>query len=213
MLGARNVKTHRELTEEQLDEVAKRIGAGRPRSWNAVGDEEAIQKLMADIEKETKDFEGMVFRDKEGNRVKLKRDDYVKLHHLLGDLSFKKLIPKILEDEGSEIASYLPQAKKKIDEFNKLFNNYVDSVVLIILKYSNMNLDRKSLALKVFGGEVRDQYLRSLIMNNFHLKDNREIKDNVVNSLRELGENSPKRLMEVIGINEKDDEEDDVGEI
>lgn len=219
LLGARNIRTHRELTEDELNVVAQRIGAPRPRSWDSSGDEETICKMMDEIEKGTKDFEGMVFRDKTGNRVKLKRAEYVKLHHLLGSLSFKNLIPKILEGEESEVISYFPSAKKKVDEFNKIFSDYVNNAVATILKYSNQKLDRKSIALKVFGGEVDNQFLKSLIMRNFELTDENTIRETVINALKEvaLGKNknegSPKRLMEILGMKDDEEETSDVGEL
>ena len=219
LIGARNIRTHRELTEDQLDVVAQRIGAPRPRSWEASGDEEEIRKMMDEIEKGTKDFEGTVFRDKAGNRVKLKRADYVKLHHLLGSLSFKNLIPKILEGESEEIVVYFASAKKKIDIFNQKFSEYIDNAVATILKYSRQKLDRKSLALKVFGGEVDDQFLKSLIMRNYELNDENTIREAVVKALREVGlgkgnnDGSPQRLMEILGLEDEEEDVQDVGEI
>ena len=221
LLGARNVRTHRELTEDQLDAVGQRIGAPRPRSWDATGDETEIRKMMDDIEKDTKDFEGTVFRDKAGNRVKLKRADYVKLHHLLDELSFKNLIPKILEGEAEEILAYFPSAKKKVDEFNRRFNEYVENAVTTILKYSREKLDRKSLALRVFGGEVDNQFLKSLIMKFYQTDDEDAIRQGVIGALKEValgrganGMGSAKRLMEILGMNEEEDEEAvDVGEL
>jgi hypothetical protein len=219
LLGARNIKTHRELTEEQLNVVAQRISAPRPRSWNAGGDEELIRKMMDEIEKGTKDFEGAVFRDKDGNRVKLKRADYVKLHHLLGELSYKNLIPKVLEGEAEEIISYFPSARKKVDTFIAKFHEYVNNAVSAIFKYSNQKLDRKSLALKVFGGDIDNQFLRSLIMRNFELQDEDAIRQSVVSSLRTValgkGKNdgSPNKLMEILGLEDDDIENFVVGEI
>lgn len=210
LIGARNVKTHRELTEDQLNAIAPRIGVSRPRSWDSSNDEESICKMMDEIEKNTKDFEGVVFRDNSGNRVKLKRADYVKLHHLLGSLSFKNLIPKILEGESSEVVSYFPFAKNKIDIFIEKFNKYVDNAVETILKYNRQKLDRKSLALKIFGGEVENNFLKSLIMKNFELNEN-DVKEAVVNSLNELalgkGKNdgSPTRLMEILNLKEQEE--------
>jgi predicted RNA-binding protein with EMAP domain len=219
LIGARNIRTHRELTEDELNVVAQRIGAPRPRSWDSSGDEETIRKMMDEIEKGTKDFEGMVFRDKTGNRVKLKRADYIKLHHLLGSLSFKNLIPKILDGEIEEVLAYFPSGRKKVDEFNEIFGDYVDNAVATILKYSRQKLDRKSIALKVFGGEVDNQFLKSLIMRNFELTDENVIRETVINALKEvaLGKNknegSPKRLMEILGLEDDEDEASDVGEI
>ena len=112
LLGARNLRTHRELTEDQLDETAKRIRAKRPRRWKTSGNEAEIRRLMDEIGQDTKDFEGAVFRDPQGRRVKLKRDDYVRLHHMLDKLSYKNLIPVVLAGEAMRLLPTSQQPKK-----------------------------------------------------------------------------------------------------
>ena len=217
LIGARNVRTHRELTEDQLDVIGKRIGVPRPRRWKTSGDEAEIRQMMDEIGQDTENFEGAVFRDPEGNRVKLKRDEYVKLHHLLGSLSLNNLIPKILDGEESEIISYFPSSKEKIDKFKETFDNYVKNAVSVIDKYKALHLDRKSLALKVFGGEVDNQFLKSLIMRCFD-KDI-SVRDFVVNSLKTVGlgkgknDGSPQRLMEILGLEDKEKDVQDVEEL
>jgi len=215
LLGARNIRTHRELTEDQLDVIARRIGAPRPRRWNTTGDEAEIRQMMDEIGKDTENFEGAVFRDPEGNRVKLKRDDYVKLHHLLDKLSFKHLIPKVLEGESEEITAYFPSAKKTIETFQKAFDDYIDKAVVAVRKYHDQKLDRKTLAMKIFHGtgEDLDQYMRSLVMKHYENGDEDSVRQIITRDLKTvaLGRNgvggSPQRLMEIIGIH--DDESDE----
>ena len=213
LIGARNVRTHRELTEEQLDDIARRIGAKRPRSWSTTGEEAEIRQMMDDISKDTKDFEGAVFRDAEGNRVKLKRDDYVKLHHLLDKLSFKHLIPKILEGESEEVTAYFPSAKSTIEAFQHAFDHYIEKAVATIHKYHDQKLDRKTLAMKIFHGtgEGLDQYMRSLVMKHYETDDEETVKRTIIRDLKTvaLGRNgvggSPQRLMEILGLQDNEE--------
>jgi TusA-related sulfurtransferase len=152
---------------------------------------------MDEIEKGTKDFEGFVFRDKEGKRIKLKRTDYIRLHHMLDTLSFKNLIPKILDGEELEIVSYFPHVKELIDKFIEKFNKYVDNAVVEIQKFKG--LDRKTIALRVFGGEIDNNYLRSLIMKFY---DADYTKNAIIQHLKELGLKNPKKLMEILELSE-----------
>jgi hypothetical protein len=115
-IGARNLSTHRELTEDQLDQVADRIGARRPRRWDAIASHDEILRMLKEIAKNTPDFEGFVFRDKAtGARVKVKDPDYVKAVQLAGVISYRNLVPKVLQGEDAEIVAYFPAAKEKVD--------------------------------------------------------------------------------------------------
>jgi len=88
LIGARNVRTHQEPHEDQLDEMAQQIGARRPRRWRAVTSQDEIQRIMRDMVRETPDFEGFVFRDQtSGARIKMKDPDYVRALHLAGQIS------------------------------------------------------------------------------------------------------------------------------
>lgn len=211
LIGGRNLSNHRELTEAALDDVALRIGARRPRRWQAVGDVQQIHSLMDEIEKDTKNFEGAVFRDEKGNRVKLKRQDYVKLHHLLTMMSYKNIIPKVFEGETDEIVSYFPASKKLIEGFQKVFNNYVDTAVDTIVKYRNLNLDRKNLAIKLFQqNEIEDGFVKSLIMRYFSEKDDQNIRTGVIEDLKQVAmgkgssAGSVRKLMDILKIEEVD---------
>ncbi|MCA9010667.1 MAG: hypothetical protein KDB01_13035 [Planctomycetaceae bacterium] len=59
LIGARHVRTHQEPPEDQLDEVAKQIGARRPRRWPAVTSQDEIQRIMRDMVRETPDSAGV----------------------------------------------------------------------------------------------------------------------------------------------------------
>lgn len=202
LIGARNVKTHRELSEKKLDHVAARICCHRPRRWDALVDHDEIRTLMKEISEETPDFEGFVFRDRDtGARIKFKDPDYVSSSHLGGVLSYRSLIPKVFDGEETEIIAYIPAAKEIIEQIWQQYRKYVSHCVERITYWKSQALDRKSLALKVFDGEeVPDSYLRSQIMKHGDAAeiDEIEITRSLEESLRELAVNNPKRLAELL---------------
>lgn len=159
LIGARNTahmfKDYKELTEEQLDKVAKRIGAKRPRRWHVGNDHEKIQEILEKEAELIPNFEGAVFRDAQGERVKVKREDYVKLHHLLDQLSYKRLIPIILQGEGEEIIAYFPHARELVDNFKASLDNFVESIVQKIAYWKSQNLSKKDLALTLLGRHAK----------------------------------------------------------
>lgn len=173
LLAARDLLTHKEELEQNLDKIAKRIGAGRPKRWDAVADSAEIESLMNQMCAEIKDFEGVVFRDKQtGKRVKLKCAEYVAKHHMLGDVSFKRLIPKVLEGEEQEIIAYFPHAKTKIEKIKQQHNKFKNKVVKTILQYQNFkNLSKKELWEKIDIVD-NDRFTKNCIMRYINKNPN-----------------------------------------
>ena len=212
LIGARNLTTHRELTEDQLDQVADRIGARRPRRWDAIVSREEVLRMMKEIGKDTPDFEGFVFRDKAtGARVKVKDPDYVKAVQLGGVISYRNLVPKVLQGEDAEIVAYFPAAREKVDLINTRYVEYVERAVEVIKYWRDQKLDRKPLAHRIFqAGEESDFYLRSQIMRLFEEKDDGAIQQQIEQSLMELAigsetrAGSPGKLVELFGLREVD---------
>jgi hypothetical protein len=77
-------------------------------------------------------LEGYVVKDKDYNRIKVKSPSYVAVHHLISDLSDKRLLELIRKNEVSEFLTYFPEYKKYIDAIeNKIraFCDYIDKVL------------------------------------------------------------------------------------
>lgn len=73
-------------------------------------------------------FEGFVLRDRNGLRIKLKNEDYVRLHHLKGNDNFflpKNLIPLVMNrsDEKEEILGYFPELKPAWNFYEEQLEN------------------------------------------------------------------------------------------
>lgn len=251
LLGARNIGTHKELTEDKLDEVAKRINAFRPRRWNAVANHSEIASMFKIASADTPDFEGFVFRDKHnGSRVKVKDPAYVEKHHLIDSSSYKRLIPLVLKGEEGEIVAYFPHVKEKIEKFKEAYQKYLEKVFEKIKYWQEKDLSKKDLAVELLGktplpkwqlrlnriqGNVspnvskeKDDFIKGVILSFYEIKNKNELKEKIDKRLREiaLGINydspsgkdreivgNPKRLIDLIGLNDTDEETNSVGEI
>jgi hypothetical protein len=213
LIGARNLQSHRELNEAQLDEVAQRLGARRPRRWDAVASEQEILHLFQQMSQDTPDFEGFVFRDKAtGRRVKVKDPAYVQAAHLGGVASYKNLLPRVLAGEGPEILAYFPSLRTRVQEIQTKYDAYAARLAQALRAWRGRDADRKTVALELFGPQGEpDPFIRAAVMKTLtHSAEGAESEAHRL--LRELafGRNGqpaqPKRLAELLGLNDLDDD-------
>ena len=146
LIGARDLETLDELSESELDIVAKKIGAHRPRIFDVKADYDSISKMMDTFED---DFEGFVVRQRgTNNRIKIKKETYLKRHRLIGQLQYKNLVPLWLEGEREEIETYFKESKKMFDNIEKGVNTLVDKVENALNDVRHID-DRKEYAARV----------------------------------------------------------------
>lgn len=201
LIGGRQLSTHLELTEDELDVFAERIGALRPRRWLAA----QYKEIMVLMKEEGQDFEGFVFRDKlTGKRVKLKDTDYLRKHRLL-DGSYKNLLSIVLMEEEEEILAYFPFVKDRVDDVKKAYENYLAKATAAVLKWRGM--DRKEVAIAIFHqGEEQDQYVRSIVMRFLDEPNPDTVRHTIDKELKKIAlgsgnsAGSPKRLLEIIDL-------------
>ena len=217
LLGARNLATHREMNEDQLDATAKRIGAKRPRRFDAIADHAEIQKMFAQMAAETPDFEGVIFRDKvTGERVKVKDPKYVEKHHLLDNLSFKNLLPLILKGEEEETVAYFPHAKERIDKIKEAYTKYLNRTVQKVQEWQAKGLSGKELAMDMLGGveslpkwelrllkaqgkpipktepKEKDTFIKNAILKYIKITDEGDLKKQIDSDMRQIALGTPK---------------------
>jgi len=241
LIGARNLESHREQTEAELNETAKKLGVQRAKSYDSILYHKQIEKMFELGNAEDKDFEGYIFRDRNtGKRIKVKSPDYVKKHHLLGNLSYSRLLGPWLEGEADEVIANFPEAKPRIEKIAEKYDAYVNKILNRVLFWKAKGLDGKTLSLALFGQqqlsswEIRlkrlrgepieypkaqeDTFTSNSILKYKNLAPN-EIKDKIEKDLRVLalgqGKNlgSPKELLELIGMKDDEDSKTDVSEI
>lgn len=241
LLAARNLDSHTELTQRELDQVAARLGVRRPKRWDSFADFAEIKRMLAQAAAEVEDFEGFVFQDRQtGNRLKLKDPAYVEKHHMIDNLRMDRLMVKVLEGEEDEILTYKPQAKEKIDQIKKAYSRYFNHVMGRIAEWRAKGLNGRELSVALFGenplskwelklAKMRgepvtmkqvaepDSFVRDMILKTSKLPDN-EVEPFVDRNLKQVAlgqgknEGSPKTLMDMIGLNAIEDEED-IGEM
>lgn len=237
LLGARNLITHRELSERELDKKAAELGAFRPRRFDTVADNDEISKMFDIAGADAPDFEGFIFRDKEsGNRIKVKDPRYVQKHHLLDNSKYKNLIPLILQGEEEEIAAYFPHVVPRIKLFKEAYANYLNKVIERVKHWRSTGLKGRDLSLALFGenplskwelrlaklrGEVtpskeraeKDKFICNMVLKYSDIDDDEEIKAKIDKELKEVGLGqgtnlgNPKGLIELIGLNDDEDEQ------
>ena len=153
LIGVRMNADFSELSESNLDDyVADTLNVARPRRWNGIGDSDAIVAKIAEISEDTPKFEGFVFRDiRTGHRVKVKSEEYVKFHHILSRLCYKNLLGVVLSGEESEVLSYFPDARPRIELIQEKFSAYLDYLQSRRVHWLRSDLTKKELALKLLG--------------------------------------------------------------
>ena len=231
LIGARHLGSFQELSENELDKIANKIGSKRARRWNFKADHQEIIKMLDEIEKEIPDFEGAIFRDnKTGNRIKLKRKDYLLKHRMIDQLSYKNIIPLYMSGETDEILAYFPHAIKIIESFEKSYNNYVEKVVDRWTYWKNTGLEGRELVTKLLGSPFKrwdkevngpsdaikpqenDGYSANLVLKGIKLDDKEKFREFVDSNVKELvlGHNDlTKKLMKILNLNDEENNKDD----
>lgn len=122
LLTAFNRDTYEELPLDEVDQIAATIGVLRPKVYKFINQENMLSWLEA---QPGKDFEGVVCKDRQGIRLKVKVADYVRLHHLLGGGNLflpKYLVPICINNssELDEIKATFPELIPNIEQTQKI---------------------------------------------------------------------------------------------
>lgn len=111
-----------------VDDIAKELGVARPNGHH-FRDIHHLQSHLNEMSLEDKTYEGVVVRDKNNKRLKVKTLSYLSLHRLHGNGNLfnpKNLVPFLWDaDLQSEALAYFPEVK---DNFNKLNDLYKKTV-------------------------------------------------------------------------------------
>jgi hypothetical protein len=139
-----------EFSTRLCDVIAKVHNFKRPESHKFKDTDEVIAFLN---EKEESDptFEGIVVRDVNGLRMKIKSKTYVALHQLKGNDNIflpKNIIPFILAGEEDEVLTYFPEVADIMAEVKaKMQMAYLD--LYFVWSFSQVYEDQKSFAIFV----------------------------------------------------------------
>lgn len=105
-----------------------------PRKYN-FSSYEQIEAFIKEQEKKDKTFEGVVIRDKNNKRWKIKSSTYLALHHMRGEgqnmFMPKYLIEFALTGETDEVLTYFPEVKEHLEEVSKKIHNELANLLTI----------------------------------------------------------------------------------
>lgn len=113
-----------ELSTHQSDKLAAELNIHRPQTYQFSGLEQILD-FLAHKAKTDKTFEGVVIRDKDNNRYKLKSKSYLALHHLLDNNNIHRadrLVPLILTGEIDETLTYFPDTIPVAKEYKRIID-------------------------------------------------------------------------------------------
>lgn len=116
MLGA--YRGPSEIEWQEVKELAKRANATLVEE-HAFRSKSEIEEFLAGKERTDATFEGVVIRDRNGIRYKVKSRTYLGLAHMYGNGQLgrpKRILPFVLAGETSEIKAYFPELDGEIRE-------------------------------------------------------------------------------------------------
>lgn len=118
--------------------------------------------------------EGYVIRFDNGHMLKVKADEYLRIHKALDSLCFEKdIILNILDDKMDDILPYLPKdIATKITDFS---NNLIDGIFATSLKLNKIVANNKHLGKKDFAINVVNKDYKEYSKVLFKLYDNNSL--------------------------------------
>lgn len=119
LLTVRNLETLKEVSFDELTEIAKSLGMPRVKQYDLSANNVGV--LLNTFKDMVWHDEGYVVVDANFNRVKIKNPAYVAVHHLKGKTAEHNIMTIVKTNEIEEFATTFPDRK---DELFKLKENY-----------------------------------------------------------------------------------------
>jgi hypothetical protein len=126
LLTVRNLETLKEVSFDELTEIAKSLGVPRVKEYDLSANNVGV--LLNTFKDMVWHDEGYVVVDANFNRVKIKNPAYVAVHHLKGKTAEHNIMAIVKTNEIEEFATTFPDRK---DELFKLKENYDKLVELL----------------------------------------------------------------------------------
>jgi predicted kinase len=119
LIGARNLLTAKEFTQDELDRLAGILEVDRPKRFKATSVDEC-RKLFEDMKD---DEEGVVIVDKYFNRMKLKQQSYLTMSRIIA-LKHQAVLEYLLGMTKLDADfTDMPELKEKEAEINMVYNS------------------------------------------------------------------------------------------
>ena len=148
LLSAFNGKE--ELHWDEVDQLAKNLCLQRPKRFKMTSIEE-VEKFISDISETDKTFEGVVIRDKNNNRQKVKTLTYLALHRMSGNgncFLVKNILPFVLSGESDELLTYFKEVESKYNEVKKVVDEAFETLKAVWEENKSI-IDQKTFALAI----------------------------------------------------------------
>ncbi len=156
LLGARNQITGCEVSGRELAILSQYINIDQPRrfGFDTVAD---LKRHLDEYEDAT--FEGVVAVGRNANeygdfqRVKIKKDSYVSLHHMLDKIGTEHaILGIIIKNEQDEVVNQFPNYANEIRNIETKYNTYLKRIKLAEMKAWKMideGADKKTFAIAI----------------------------------------------------------------
>jgi hypothetical protein len=161
-------RRNKEWFTEYVDQFAFVNGVKRPAKID-VTNEFAVREYITTLEHTDGTAEGLVLKDRNGLRIKVKSSTYLAYSRLGGNGNIamdRNLIPLILANEQDEAIAIFPSIEPRIRELQEIINCLWTDVAVIWHKTDGMFGDDEKLSQKDFALAVLKSPLSSLLFLN-----------------------------------------------
>ncbi|KKR00222.1 MAG: RNA ligase, T4 RnlA-like protein [Candidatus Woesebacteria bacterium GW2011_GWB1_39_12] len=176
-----------EYSPSQLDQFARQYQLNSPIRYSFSSIDEIIS-LIKQYERDDPTYEGVVIRDIDNIRFKIKSLTYLALHRMKGEdnsFNFKGVLPFILAGDTDELLVYFPE----VEELTKSMAEKIRVVWSEIVDLWNNSKDE--ISQKDFALKVKDHQFSGLLFTN--RKQNGDLE-----SLQNLWRNSPDMMLKIL---------------
>lgn len=179
-----------ELPPEDVDRLAGTLFK-RPQRYNFCSIEE-IQEFLREQAASDATFEGVVIRDRHGNRWKIKSATYLGLHKLRGEgdniWNPKHLLPFVLAGEEDELLTYFNEVRPVFFELKSRVQQFYIGLIETWVQHKHI-VDQKEFALA-----IKDKPFSSIL---FQIRKEHG-QDQCVEHLRQAWRESSAQILKLI---------------
>lgn len=165
-----------EWSPSAVDDLAKAIGCRRPRRYD-YSPNSGFQIPFED------NSEGYVIRFGNGFRVKVKSPEYVKIHSLLSELSYKNILEMVRENQYNDVVKQLPEhLRENFDDIystiNSQFRNLRQEAENLYANLRNQSFpDDPREARKAMAGWIQSNSAKHMWPAIFQMLDGRDTSE------------------------------------
>lgn len=140
LLSMRNMINLEELHPDEVRSAARFMGISHPKHYN-FNNKEDYSNLVKEMDDT---HEGIVVRDDNGNRVKIKTLTYFDLHKKKnnGVMTLERVLDLIMKNDQAEFLSYFPEMTPYFDEVAKKYSDAIKNILEIDVEVTHWKTSR-----------------------------------------------------------------------